>query len=113
DVELPSDLTNVHLTAAKPKCGRARRHPQSGKARERVDQFFRQPVAEILALGIGIQVRKRQDGNGLFISWLLPDSRRERDVSDQLEGEAQVTSRLEPMVRILRETPVKDPRQGR
>ena len=50
DPELAADPAHVVVLAAKSEGGRARRDAESRDARERRDDLFRHPVAEVLAL---------------------------------------------------------------
>ena len=64
DPERLADLARVLLAALESERGVARRDLQSGDARERRRDFFRQAVAQVIGVGFAAEIVERQDGDG-------------------------------------------------
>lgn len=112
-VQLAANLTNVHVASTKSKGRRARGHAQPPELRQGVNEFFRQAIAEVLAVGIRVPVGKRQHGNRLLVRACLQRRRGGLHLGDQLDREVQVAGRLKPIARIFFETAVDDARERR
>ena len=60
--ERPPELPDVLDPPFEREYGSSGSHPQAGDARQRADQLFGHPVAEVFVIGIGAPVDERQHG---------------------------------------------------
>src|ERR1700745_3669967 len=63
-IETPAHFADVYGRSLELERRRSRYHLQSWNVREQIDDFFADPVAEVVLLWIGTNVHERQHGNG-------------------------------------------------
>ena len=68
DIEPAPDLADIDILALEGEGGSAGDDEEGVDLGQRIDQFFRQALAEVLVAGIGAEIVERQNGNG----WGLP-----------------------------------------
>src|ERR1700751_3135418 len=63
-IETPAHFADVYGRSLELERRRSRYHLQSWNVREQIDDFFADPVTEVVLLWIGANVHERQHGNG-------------------------------------------------